>query len=51
MAMKIKLPKLLKIKLPKLPLTTANFKKSDSGLFGFAALIILGGALLLLLGH
>jgi hypothetical protein len=44
----INLPKIGPVEIP---VTTQNFKKSDGGLFGFAAFVIVGGALLLMLGH
>lgn len=41
----------LKLHLQKLPLTTANFKKSDGGLFFCALFVIVGGAALLMFGR
>jgi hypothetical protein len=45
MSFTVNVPKIGPVEVP---LTTKNFKKSDGGLFGLVAFVIIGGTLLLM---
>ena len=47
MSFKVNIPKVGAVTVP---LTTQNFKKSDGLLFGWLAVVVIGGSLLLMFG-